>query len=125
MLTLMPARFIAWVARTASTISVPATKRPERRRPRDERSAKARSDEFSERRTKKVLNIPHLENYQPIPAGVEGRGAPEDVSHRGPVTVGPPLGTTLFTNELSGLTCRALPETFRLRSLPCSRCRQP
>jgi hypothetical protein len=62
MLTLMPARLTAWVARTASAISVPATKRPETRRPTDERSAKRLREGFSDRRTKKVLNIPHPES---------------------------------------------------------------
>src|SRR5277367_166168 len=56
MLTLMPALFTAWVARTASAISVPATKRPETRRPSAERSANPRSVWFSERRTKSVLS---------------------------------------------------------------------
>jgi hypothetical protein len=65
MLTLMLARLMAWVARTASAISVPATKRLETRRPSEDRSAKVRKDGFSERRTKKVLNIPHLGNYPP------------------------------------------------------------
>src|SRR5580700_2948007 len=68
MLTLMPARLTAWAARTASAISVPATKRPETRRPSKERSAKLRKDGFSERRTKNVLNIPHLYNYGSRPA---------------------------------------------------------
>ena len=57
MLTLIPARFTAWVARTASAISVPATKRPETRRPIAERSAKLRRERFSERRTKNVLSM--------------------------------------------------------------------
>src|SRR5580698_1680539 len=61
MVTLIPASLMAWVARTASAISVPATKRPETRRPSEDRSAKLRKDGFSERRTKKALNIPHLE----------------------------------------------------------------
>jgi len=42
---------------------VPATKRLETRRPSEERSAKLRNDAFSERRTKKVLNIPLPEHY--------------------------------------------------------------
>jgi hypothetical protein len=60
MLTLMPARLTACVTRTASAISVPATKRPETRRPMADRSAKLRSERFSERRTKIVLNMEYL-----------------------------------------------------------------
>jgi hypothetical protein len=41
------------------------TKRPETRWPSEERSAKLRKDGFLERRTKKVLNRPYLENHQP------------------------------------------------------------
>ena len=65
MLTLMPARLTACVERTASAISVPATKRPETRRPSAERSANVRKDGFSERRTKNALNMPHLESRKP------------------------------------------------------------
>src|SRR6202167_852600 len=57
MLTLMPAWFTVWVTRTASAISVPATNRPETRRPIDDRSAKLRRERFSERRTKNVLSM--------------------------------------------------------------------
>src|SRR5580765_167170 len=60
MLTLMPARFTAWVTRNASSISVPATKRPETRYPIAERSAKLRKERFSERWTKKALNMEFL-----------------------------------------------------------------
>src|SRR5580658_16946 len=61
MVTLMPARLIACVARTASSIPVPATKRPETRRPTEELSAKLRNDEFSERPTKNALSMLHPE----------------------------------------------------------------
>src|SRR5215469_8485081 len=65
MLTLIPARFTAWVTRTASAISVPATKRPETRWPMEERSEKLRRLRFSERWTKKALNM----EYLPPPKG--------------------------------------------------------
>src|ERR1700733_15132355 len=55
--TLIPERLTASVARTASAISVPATKRPDTRRPTDERSAKLRTDRFSDNRTKNPLSM--------------------------------------------------------------------
>jgi len=57
---------MACVARTASAICVPATNRPETRRPREDRSAKLRKDGFSERWTKNALNMPHLKNGKPL-----------------------------------------------------------
>src|SRR5215469_14932039 len=66
MLTLIPARFTAWVTRTASAISVPATKRPETRWPMEERSEKLRKLRFSESWTKKALNM----EYLPPPKGI-------------------------------------------------------
>src|ERR1700741_1172485 len=61
--TLMPARLTACVPRTASAISVPATKRPDTRRPIEDCSAKLRRERFSERRTKNVLSM----DYLPVP----------------------------------------------------------
>src|SRR5271167_2895850 len=66
MLTLMPARLTAWVTRTASAISVPATKRPETRRPMEDRSAKLRRERFSERRTKNVLSMTYLPDAERV-----------------------------------------------------------
>src|ERR1700693_560422 len=60
MLTLMPARLTIWVTRTASAISVPATNRPEIRRPIADRSAKLRRERFSERWTKNALSMQNL-----------------------------------------------------------------
>src|SRR5579863_9827596 len=82
MVTLMPPRLIACVARTASAISVPGTKRLDTWRPSEERSAKFRRDGFSERCTKKALNIPHLENYLSRPIGGGGSEAQKVVSQR-------------------------------------------
>jgi hypothetical protein len=53
------------MTRTASAISVPATKRPETRRPMADRSAKLRKDRFSERWTKSALSM----KYLPEPEG--------------------------------------------------------
>src|ERR1700676_5469208 len=60
MLTLIPARLTVWVTRTASAISVPATKRPETRRPIADRSAKLRRERFSESWTKNALSMKYL-----------------------------------------------------------------
>src|ERR1700687_3514994 len=60
MLTLMPARLTVWVTRTAAAISVPATNRPEIRRPIADRSAKLRRERFSERWTKNALSMQNL-----------------------------------------------------------------
>src|SRR6476646_2551219 len=60
MLTLMPRRFTACATRTASAISVPATKRPDTRRPMDEFSANLRRERFSDRWTKNALSMKYL-----------------------------------------------------------------
>src|SRR6476646_2854979 len=69
MLTLIPPRLTACVTRTASAISVPATKRPETRCPMAERSAKLRKERFSERWTKKALNMEYLRPPKRIVSG--------------------------------------------------------
>src|SRR5437899_933287 len=73
MLTLMPDRFTACVTRTASAISVPATKRPETRCPIAERSAKLHKERFSERWTKKVLNMESLPPRNELGCATEER----------------------------------------------------
>src|SRR5687768_1777549 len=78
----MPRAFVAAVAASASSTDMPATNRPDRRRPIAERSATARSMRLSERAMKNARNM--------RPGGAHSSGL-ERLRHRDHAHAGRPF----------------------------------